>query len=263
VAATQEIAVGTRIERLSAAGNSAAARTLVDSVLAAATEGSDDYIEALFWHAVLDSTAAGAENGYLRLVVEYPLAPRASTALIRLAELELARQARDRAKRHFEQLRVQYPNSEHVARAQYFGAQLAREDGEGERACALLAAARVAVNANDVELRNQIIYMHSSCASAPAPAPVDSAAARDTVVRRTMGARASGRFAIQIAAYNTKRQAEALAQQLKRRGVEARVVGTSAPFRVRVGRYATREEAQRAMTEARLRGIIVDAEPSS
>ena len=265
-APAQQADLATQVERLTAAGNTAAARTLVDSVLAASVEGSDAFVEALYWHAVLDSTAAGAERNYLRLIVEYPLSPRASGALLRLAELELARQARDRARRHLEQLRVEYPHSEHLARAQYLAARLARDDGETAKACALLASARAAVHANDVELRNQIVYLHASCATTgPVTNPVaDTAAPRDSVVRRTPGsASTTGRYTIQMAAYNTQQQAAALVRQLQRRGVTARIVGTSAPFRVRVGRYQTREDARRAMTEAGLRGgIIVEAERS-
>jgi cell division septation protein DedD len=260
--------VGARIERLTAAGSSAAARALADSVLAAAPEESDTFVEALYWHAVLDSTAAGAERDYLRIVVEYPLAPRASAALMRLAELELARQARDRARRHLDKLRVDYPKSDHIARAQYLLARMARDDGETERACVLLSAARESVDANDVELKNQIIYLHASCVSAvptPPTPPADSTTVRDTTARptpRTTATAAKGQFAIQVAAYNTQREAASLARQLQRRGLPARVVGVKAPFRVRVGRYATREEAQRAMTRAGLRGIITEAEPS-
>lgn len=261
--------VGTRIERLTAAGSSSAARSLADSVLAATPEGSDTFVEALYWHAVLDSTAAGAERDYLRIVVEYPLGPRASDALLRLAELELARQARDRARRHLDKLRADYPKSDHVARAQYLLARMARDDGETERACALLSAARGSVDANDVELKNQINYLHASCVSAvpsPPTPPSDSTAARDTTTARptprTTTTAAKGQFAIQVAAYNTQREATALARQLQQRGLPARVFGVKAPFRVRVGRYATREEAQRAMTRASLRGIITEAEPS-
>lgn len=261
--------VGARIERLTAAGSSGAARAIADSILAAAPEGSDTFVEALYWHAVLDSTAAGAERDYLRIVVEYPLAPRASAALMRLAELELARQARDRARRHLDKLRVDYPKSDHIARAQYLLARMARDDGETERACALLSAARESVDANNIELKNQIIYLHASCVSAvptpPNPRAADSTTVRDTTARptpRTTATAAKGQFAIQVAAYNTQREATSLARQLQRRGLPARVVGVKAPFRVRVGRYATREEAQRAMTRAGLRGIITEAEAS-
>ena len=266
--AQQASDVGTRIERLTAAGSSGAARALADSVLAATPEGSDTFVEALYWHAVLDSTAAGAERDYLRIVVEYPLAPRASSALLRLAELELARQARDRARRHLDKLRADYPKSDHIARAQYLLAGMARDDGDTERACALLNAARGSVDANDVELKNQITYLHASCLSvavSPPTPPADSATLRDTTARqtlRTTPTAAKGQFAIQVAAYNTQREATSLARQLQSRGLPARVVGVRAPFRVRVGRYATREEAQRAMTRAGLRGIITEAEPA-
>lgn len=255
-----------RMERLASAGNSSAARALADSLLAASPEGSDTFIEALYWHAVLDSTAAGAERDYLRVVVEYPLAPRASSALLRLAELEMARQARDRARRHLEKLHTDYPKSDQIARAQYLLARMARDDGETDRACALLNAARASVDANDVELKNQITYLHASCVSvAPPTPPSDSTAIRDTTDRppsRTAATSAKGQFAIQVAAYNTQREATSMARQLQRRGLPARVFGAKAPFRVRVGRYATREEAQRAMTRAGLRGIITEVEPS-
>lgn len=258
--------IGTRIERLTAAGSGSAARALADSVLAASPEGSDTFIEALYWHAVLDSTAAGAERDYLRIVVEYPLATRASAALLRLAELEMARQAHDRARRHLDKLRADYPKSDHIARAQYLLARMARDDGETERACALLNAARASVDANDVELKNQITYLHASCVSVASPIPpTDSTAIRDTTDRppsRTTPTAAKGQFAIQVAAYNTQREATSLARQLQRRGLPARVFGVKAPFRVRVGRYATREEAQRAMTRAGLRGIITEVESS-
>lgn len=262
VAQTSELTA--RVESLTSAGNSAAARVVVDSVLGAAPEGSADFIEALYWHAVLDFTAAGAERDYLRLVVEYPLSPRASAALLRLAELELARQARDRARRHFAKLRSDYPLSDELARANFLAAKMEMEDGAPQKACPLLAEARNAVSADEVELRNQIVYLHSACSAVAAPgAPSDTVVAPDTSVRRVPGEVASaGRFSIQVAAYNTRREATALAQQLQRRGVSARVVGTSAPFRVRIGRYATREEARRAMTQAGVRGIIVDAEPA-
>ncbi|MGH7712350.1 MAG: SPOR domain-containing protein [Gemmatimonadaceae bacterium] len=265
-ASAQQTDVTARIERLTAVGNTIGARALVDSLLAESPEGSPAFVEALYWHAVLDSTAAGAERDYLRLVVEYPLAPRASAALLRLAELEVARQARDRARRHLEKLRLDYPESDQVARAQYLAARMARDDGEPEKACALLASARAAVDASDVELRNQIVYLHAACASpAPQPAGVtpDSTPARDTSVRRApRESSTAGRFTIQVAAYNTQREATALVRDLQRRGVAARVVGSTAPFRVRVGRYQSREDARRAMTQAGLRGIIVDAEPS-
>ena len=71
-------------------------------------------------------------------------------------------------------------------------------------------------------------------------------------------------FTVQVAAFPKGRDAEALKDVLQQRGYTARVWGTVAPFRVRVGRYATREEADAAlarMKQSRLNGIVVEAEP--
>lgn len=71
-------------------------------------------------------------------------------------------------------------------------------------------------------------------------------------------------YSVQVAAFPKQRDADALAQVLSQRGFSARVWGSAPPFRVRVGRYATREEAvaQLArMKAARLNGMVVDAEP--
>ena len=59
---------------------------------------------------------------------------------------------------------------------------------------------------------------------------------------------ATGRFGVQFAAYNDKPGAEQYAGVLRERGIVARVEGVVAPFRVRAGRFATRAEAEAAMT---------------
>jgi cell division protein FtsN len=54
-----------------------------------------------------------------------------------------------------------------------------------------------------------------------------------------------------------------LAKRLSTRGYNVRIVGTSKPFRVRVGRYPTRDRAAevlREMTKVNVQGIIVEAE---
>ena len=70
-------------------------------------------------------------------------------------------------------------------------------------------------------------------------------------------------YSVQVAAFPKQRDADALAEVLQQRGFEVRVWGTKAPFRVRVGRYATREEAEEArarMKASRVNGLVVEAE---
>ena len=57
----------------------------------------------------------------------------------------------------------------------------------------------------------------------------------------------SGAFSVQVAAYNHKADAEKLAANLTKRGYAARVDGTVAPFRVRIGRYSTNSQAEDAL----------------
>ena len=74
---------------------------------------------------------------------------------------------------------------------------------------------------------------------------------------------ASGEYSVQIAAYNVKSQAQAMAVKLKKNGYEARVSGTSAPFRVRIGHYATQAQAtavMRSLKAKQIDGFVVKAE---
>ena len=73
----------------------------------------------------------------------------------------------------------------------------------------------------------------------------------------------AARYTVQVAAYKTKDAAERLRASLKARGYDARVVGKAAPYRVRVGRYDTREAAAaeaRRMKEKKIKGFVTEAE---
>ena len=70
-------------------------------------------------------------------------------------------------------------------------------------------------------------------------------------------------YSVQVAAYNVKSQAEAMVAKLKKSGYEARVDGTVAPFRVRIGQYATQSQAsavQRSLKAKQITGFVVQAE---
>ena len=61
-------------------------------------------------------------------------------------------------------------------------------------------------------------------------------------------------YAVQIAAFDAAAPAEALVARLRARGMDARVSGTAAPFRVRVGHYATSGAAAREAAALKARG---------
>jgi TolA-binding protein len=157
-------------------GNAAAGRALIDSMIAVAAPGSNDYAEAVYWRAVLASTAAEAEADYRRIVVDYPRSPRVEDALIRLAQLEIARANYDGALRHLNQLATEHPESPARARASYWSARAMFDKNDIQGGCAATADALSRTTETDTELRNQITYLNQRCAgialdTAPAAAP--------------------------------------------------------------------------------------------
>jgi cell division protein FtsN len=66
-------------------------------------------------------------------------------------------------------------------------------------------------------------------------------------------------FSVQVAAFPTQAAANTFRESLAARGYDVRVWGTEAPFRVRVGRFATRAEAGALAQELRGKMIAKDA----
>ena len=83
--------------------------------------------------------------------------------------------------------------------------------------------------------------------AAPTAAKTAAPTIAATVVPSTRPATAE-RYGVQFAAYNDRPGAARLAAVLQERGIYARVEGTTAPFRVRAGRFTTRAEASAAAT---------------
>ena len=85
---------------------------------------------------------------------------------------------------------------------------------------------------------------------------VDSAR-RKSIAPNASTSSATGRFTVQVAAYDTRQAAEQLVTRLSARGIVARIVpSTVAPYRVRVGRYSTDAAATAAALELKEKGIV-------
>jgi hypothetical protein len=250
-----------RVERLAISQDRAAARVLADSLVGALASGDPQYADALYWRGFASSNAADAERDYLRVSIEFSLSPRAPDALLALAQLEFARGDRTAARRRFDRLLRDYPSGRHVARASYWSGRLAMDEGDDQAACSSLRGARLAVAANEVELINQIEYLLGQCAIPVAPRPDTTASSQ-----RSTGQPQAGRtFSVQVAAFTARNDANALVTQLTARGFDVRVVGTRAPYRVRIGRYPTRAAAVAELPRIRAAGLpaafVVEAEP--
>jgi cell division septation protein DedD len=253
-------------------GNAAAGRALVDSVVAASQPGTPAYAEAIYWRATLAPDSGVAENDYRRLIVEYPLYARTGEVLVRLAQLELLRGNIDAALMHLRRIQTEHPEFSNQALANYWISRALFEKADTTGACQAIREAARLVSPDDVELRNQIDFQNQQCIgvtshvanSANTPvAPATTAAAPGRAAPAPPPARRANLFTIQIAAYPRSAQAKAAAARLAKRGFPARVDGTSAPFRLRVGRYESSADATTALHRLKQKGIagmIVRAE---
>lgn len=154
-----------RAQEMANDGNTPGGRALIDSIVKSTPPTSPIYPQALFWRATLATNAADAESDYRHIVVDYPLAPHAEDALLRLAQLELARGDRDDALAHLQRIPKDYPRSKNVARANYWIARALFEKNDIAGACAANNTALSQTVEGEVELRNQIQYQGQRCSS--------------------------------------------------------------------------------------------------
>jgi len=249
-----------RIARLVSRGDRQGAHAAADSLLASTAPDTPAFAEALYWRAFAAASAADAERDYLRVAIEYPLSPRAEDALLLLSQLEFARGDRASALRHLDRLVRDNPTGRNTGRASFWTARIAFDTGDTLRACAALSMARMQLAPTDIETRNQVEYFLPRCVTRTVER-MDSSSAPTT---RPTAPPAGPEFSLQVAAFKTNREAQALASGLKKRGFDVRVAHQGTWYRVRIGRYATRAEATSAQTRARASHVatrLVEAEP--
>lgn len=239
-------------QRLAAEGRGDSARALVGQKLDSAPPGSAEYVDALYWRAVVAATAADAERDLRTIIVTYPASARSADALMRLAQLELARGDRDQAVAHLQRIVVEHPESPNRPRAAFWVARTLLDEGNLPTGCARLADASRLTPSTEVELANQIGYLQQRCQGVDTTA---KATATQAPAQATSGIAARGRYTVQVAAFSTLASANGLRDVLVARGYPARVVGAAKPFRVRVGRYATRADAEAAASAMRAKKL--------
>lgn len=231
-----------RAAKLVSEADSSGARRVLDSL---ATTGESQLVrgEAAYQLSRIAASTSDREATLNSLIVDFPFSPRVPAALFDLGMLELARNDRDRAAVHLSRYLASsvQPDSGRISASLSLG-RLLLERGELPRGCAALLIGRSELPESALELRTQFDFSIGRCQGVDTTTKPNPKPAPDT----TPAPRRTGAFTVQIAAYDTKSAADRLASKLRGQGLEARVVGTKKPFRVRVGRYATRAEAEDA-----------------
>ncbi len=148
-----------------------------------------------------------------------------------------------------ERLRRDYPNSPLEARADLIAAQAYFNLKDESSGCARLRDA-LASAGDDVEFKNQLSFYLPRCPTAAPPVVTGTGTSTDSAAAPP----AATSYAVQVLAVKSAAQVDDMLTRLKVMGFDARVVrDTSGFFKVRVGRYATRDEAVRAQARLKTR----------
>ncbi len=244
-------------------GDGATARALMDSLVGTVPVASLDLAEALYWRAVLADRIGDAERDWKRLVIDVPLSPRAPDALVRLGELDMLRGHPAEARAYFTRLLRDFPSGTYRTKGLLWMTRSYFDERNLTRGCSALDSLR-GVDIPDGELRLQSAELQRRCigvvatgtsTSAANPVPASAAPATTSPAPTSAASDNTGRYSVQLAAYDTRNDAKDAVQRLTARAIDARIDGEQKPFRVRVGYYATRAEATAALSRLKKLGI--------
>jgi len=239
--------------RLAQSGQVDSGRAIVRRLLATLSPGDSVFPQALLAAAKMAPDAPTVASNLNRIVVEYGAGPWADDALLLLTQLYFAQHDPAQTVQAAERLNRDYPDSPLRPRVSFYGGRAYFELKNEARGCELMRQAQDGAS-DDVEFKNQVSFYAARC-STLSPAATATTTTTPATPPTDTGAKppaAPHAFAVQVLAVKSAAQVDEMLTRLKVMGFEARVVRDSTGFfKVRVGRYATREEAQRA--QARLK----------
>ena len=232
--------------RLTQSGQVDSGRAIVRRLLATLPPSDSVYPQALLAAAKIAPDAQTVSSSLNRIVVEYGSSSWADDALLLLTQLYFAQHDPGQTVQAAERLNRDYPDSPQRARANFWAARAYFELKNEARGCELIQQSLDGAG-DDVEFKNQVTFYAARCSTATSTSTTGTPAL-DTSARTT-GTRA---YSVQVLAVKSAAQVDDMLTRLKVMGFDARVVRDSTGFfKVRVGRYATREEATR--TQQRLK----------
>lgn len=246
--------------RVAREGMADSARAITARLLATTASTSPLYPELLYTIAIVASNEQDRRLYLRRVTLEHSNSPWADNALLGLAQLDYAGGNLDGTLRNVDQLMADYPGSEVLAEASFWGSRAAFERNDPRRACAWLATGIASVGA-DVELRNRLDFANLRCrdlptdtvvtmppppAPAPAPAPPPPAAVPPP-------AAGPGWF-VQVAAMADSAALDRVAAALREMGYQPSIVaGPGTLQKIRAGRWSSRALAQAEVARIRAR----------
>ncbi|HYX82809.1 MAG TPA: SPOR domain-containing protein [Gemmatimonadales bacterium] len=247
--------------RLAQSGQVDSGRAIVRRLLATLSPGDSVYPQALLAAAKMARDGQTVASNLNRIVVEYGAGPWADDALLLLTQLYFAQHDAAQTVQAGERLNRDYPGSPLRPRASFYTARAYFELKNETRGCELIRQAMDGTG-DDVEFKNQVSFYAARCSPSAritatggggaggVGAGAGGGTTTDTAKPNPAAPRA---YAVQVLAVKSASQVDEMLTRLKAMGFDARVLRDDSTgfFKVRVGRYATREEAQRAQQRLR------------
>lgn len=198
---------------------------------------------ARFLRGRMTVDADSAELDYIWVAIEGG-GPYAARAWLKLAQLRLMRGDAMRAVSDLERLRADYPDSPVLAESWLWSGFTLEAAGDLSAACEAWERARaLATNPADASVRSQADLSLATCSPG------------------------GPQFTVQLGAFREREAAVSLQRRIEAAGLTARIEvpdGASGWYRVRSGRYASREQAEgvaRGLTDQGFEAIVVTASP--
>lgn len=238
--------------RLAQSGQVDSGRAIVRRLLATLPSTDSVYPQALLAGAKIAPDGQTVSSNLNRIVVEYGSSNWADDALLLLTQLYFAQHDPGQTVQAAERLNRDYPESPQRARANFWAARAYFELKNEARGCELIQQSLDGAG-DDVEFKNQVSFYASRCSSVTTTSTTSTPPV-DTSGRTTPGGAGGGprAYSVQVLAVKSAAQVDDMLTRLKVMGFDAHVVRDSTGFfKVRVGRYATRDEATR--TQQRLK----------
>jgi cell division protein FtsN len=250
-----------RVEELARMGRAEEARVeLLEWWNGARDDSSQRDLQLGLWlRGRLTVDPSQAELDFQRLVVLYPSSPYAPQAIFRLAQARHAQGDMEGARRHVATLIRDYPSSQSRSEAEAW-----------LRAAGAAPAGATTASAPPPVPRPAPTGAGGPATGNPASAPPAAAAVDTTPPFRPPRAEAAAEiWFVQFGAFADEGRAFALHQELVDAGLAARLVRVqgSAFLHVRIGRFTTREDANRQLEQVAARGysasIVRDERPET
>lgn len=250
LAAQEEDSTLTIARRLATEGQGDSARALVRAKLRRTAPGDSAFPAVLFTAGVIASDLDSARTYFRRVSIEYSSSPWADDALLRLAQLAFAANDFSGAARTARRILLDFPLSDRHPEAGYWAARAELELGELGQACGHLASVGADTTAS-VEILNQVRYYRQRCTNVAGGGvgPDTAGAAQGDTARA-----GPPTFAVQVAAVSGIGAADDVMRSLHAQGYQSRVFhDNDGLWKVRVGRFSDRTQAQRLAAELKQR----------